>query len=819
LDSDPELAIALLALVVHPMSPPITTTDFLTLVEKSGLLDSASLARYREGLKTGDAADGTSGDIARNLVADGLLTSFQARRLAKGHYHGFFIAEKYKVLEPIAEGGMGRVFLCEQLLLRRLVAVKIMTLSTKDYPGAIERFVREARATASLDHRNIARVFDVEQTSVGPCMVMEYVNGTSLQEIVYRHGPLAIDRAAHYIAQAAAGLQHAHQANLVHRDIKPENILLDISGTIKLLDLGLARFCLIEHNDNLTQRFDERAVMGTANYISPEQAANSSQVDIRADIYSLGCTFYFLLAGKPPFDGGTPAEKIMNHQTASPRSILEIRPETPKELAGVLDKMLRKRPADRFQTPADVESALAGWTEKPIDRPRPDEVQRLNPSSFRLGLSPLPRMASGRSGADVSTPRPSAARSDTQRKSDVRVVPAPPPAPTPERRFAKRRLWAISALALCALVALAWTGTHFLATKSIPTTLGGQPPPDAAALPPAGDRSRTAALPPPVPPAGMVLHAGGSSFVAPLMEHWASLYQQQSGTKIDYASLGSSNGVEGVIKHFLDFGCTDAFLSDTQLAAANGRLVHIPLVLGAVVPTYNVNDASGQPLKLRFTGPLLANIYRGLVTKWNDPTIAVNNPGKKLPDLDIHVVHRSDGSGTTSIWTDYLSKASADWKSRVGVGNRVDWPVGEGAEKNDGVADAVSRVAGAVGYVEFGYALANGLKVGQVKNKSGVFIEPSVDSVTAAAASIEEIPADLRYSLTDAPGKSSYPIAGTCWAVVFIDQPPEKRAELIKFFQWATHDGQLYVRDLRYAPLPARITSRADEAIKRLDAD
>ena len=174
-------------------------------------------------------------------------------------------------------------------------------------------------------------------------------------------------------------------------------------------------------------------------------------------------------------------------------------------------------------------------------------------------------------------------------------------------------------------------------------------------------------------------------------------------------------------------------------------------MLGAVVPTYNVTDTSGQPLRLRFTGPLLANIYLGRVTKWNDPTIAVNNPGKKLPDLDIHVVHRSDGSGTTSIWTEYLSKASAEWRSQVGVGNHVDWPVGEGAERNDGVVDAVSRVAGTVGYVEFSYALANALEVGQVKNKSGVFVEPSVDSVTAAAAgSLAEIPADLRYSLTDA---------------------------------------------------------------------
>ncbi len=801
------------------MSPPITTNDFLELVEKSGLFESAMLARYREALKAGGGAIRTPGDIARKMIADGWLTSFQARRLASGRYRGFFIADKYKILEPIGEGGMGRVFLCEQLLLRRLVAVKIMTVSTKDYPGAIERFVREARATASLDHRNIARVFDVEQTTVGPCMVMEYVNGTSLQEIVYRHGPLGIDRAAHYIAQAAAGLEHAHQANLVHRDIKPENILLDSTGTIKLLDLGLARFCLTEHNDNLTQRFDDQAVMGTANYIAPEQVANSSQVDIRADIYSLGCTFYYLLAGKPPFDSGTPAEKMLFHQGKNPRSILEIRPEAPKALAAVLNKMLSKRPADRFQTPSQVAAALAAWTEKAIDQPRAEEVQKLNPSSFKLGLSPLPRIGSGKSAASASTPHPSA-QSDTHRKSDVRLVPPPLPARMPIRRLARWQLGAVAVLALCALVASTWGVPKFLASGGgVPAIIGRQTAPDAPSQP-TGDASRAGLLPAAVTPTGVVLRSGGSSFVAPLMEHWAPLYEQQSGTKIDYTSLGSSSGVEGVVNHFLDFGCTESFLSDEQLEAAKGRVVHIPLVLGAVVPTYNVNDVGGQPLKLRFTGPLLASIYLGLVKKWNDPTIAVNNPGKTLPDLDIHVVHRSDGSGTTAVWTDYLSKVSAEWKSLVGVGNRVDWPIGEGAEKNDGVADAVSRIAGAVGYVEFSYALANGLKVGQVKNKSGIFVEPSVDSVTAAAAgSMQEIPADLRYSLTDAPGKSSYPIAGTCWAVAFIDQPPEKRAELIKFFHWATHDGQHHVRDLRYAPLPAKLMSRVEEAIKRFEAD
>ena len=548
----------------------------------------------------------------------------------------------------------------------------------------------------------------------------------------------------------------------MHRDVKPENILLDLSGTIKLLDLGLARFCLTEHNDNLTQRFDERAVMGTANYISPEQVANSSQVDIRADIYSLGCTLYFLLC----------------RQTAVRRRHSGRKADVPSG-QGILGRFARFAPTCQkswppysircfpsgrpigSKRPADVESALAPWTKKPIDLPRPEEVQRLNPELLQAGPQSAAQNVVGQVGsqrlhaASVARPEryaapercPSAADSASRANAQSSLFRNGSSGRSPHW-FCARSGYRPGRWQVCS------------SRRRGGDNVGRQQAPDATPARSAADRS-PAALPPATPATGVVLRCGGSSFVAPLMEHWAPLYEQKSGTKIDYTSLGSSYGVEGVLKHFLDFGCTDAFLSDEQLAIAKGRVVHIPLVLGAVVPTYNVNDPTGQPLQLRFTGPLLANIYLGVVKKWNDPTIAVNNPGKKLPDLDIHVVHRSDGSGTTSIWTDYLSKASAEWKSHVGAGNRVDWLVGEGAEKNDGVADVVSRVAGSVGYVEFSFALANGLRVGQVKNKSGVFIEPSVDSVTAAAAaSMDEIPADLRYSLTDAPGKSSYPDFG-----------------------------------------------------------
>ncbi len=322
---------------------------------------------------------------------------------------------------------------------------------------------------------------------------------------------------------------------------------------------------------------------------------------------------------------------------------------------------------------------------------------------------------------------------------------------------------------------------------------------------------------PAMPASGVVLRGGGSTFVKPIMEHWAGIYQKQTGVTIEYTAVGSSKGIDGVTAKFLDFGCTDAFMSDKQLAETSGSVLHIPLVMGAVVPTYNVPDESGKQVQLRFTGALLANIYLGKVTKWNDATIAVNNPGQHLPELDIVAIHRKEGSGTTSIWTDYLSKASADWKVRVGSGTKVEWPVGIAAEKSDGVADAVSRTPGAIGYVELSFALGNGLPAGEVKNETGVFMSASIDSITSAAAgSLHDIPDDLRYSLTDAPGQGSYPIVGTAWAVIYLEQPRGKKDDLVKFLRWATSDGQQFVGNLKYGRLPPELVAKIQDALERV---
>jgi phosphate transport system substrate-binding protein len=316
------------------------------------------------------------------------------------------------------------------------------------------------------------------------------------------------------------------------------------------------------------------------------------------------------------------------------------------------------------------------------------------------------------------------------------------------------------------------------------------------------------------PNADVTLQGSGSTFVKPAMDHWAKLYEEKTGVKITYTGNGSGSGVQNMIDRVGDFGCTDAFLTDAQLKKANdqgGAVVHVPLALGAVVVTYNL-----EVKQLRFTGEVLADIYLGKITKWNDPAHRACNPGAELPDLEITVVRRSDSSGTTAIWTDYLSKVSKDWADKVGTGTIVKWPVGEDAEKNPGVAKAVSRQAGAIGYVELGFALERNLKYAQVRNKAEAYILPSLESATAAAAAaLEDIKDDLRFSLTNTPGKESYPICGATWLVVYADQSAQKQKgkELVKFLRWAVTDGQAKLEDLRYAPLPEKMAERVKKQI------
>ncbi len=361
------------------MPAPTTVAAFLDMGYRSGLLEPAAVGELQTQLN--GHAPSTPGDLAAALVAQGLLTQYQADKLLAGRWRGFVIAGKYLVLKKLGEGGMGAVYLCEHIHMGRRVALKVLPCDQAADPLCLARFKREARAAARLDHPNIVRAHDIDCEDKLHFLVLEYVDGYNLHEFVRRNGLLSPVRAAHYIYQAALGLQHAHEAGLVHRDIKPGNLLLDRQGTVKILDMGLARF-FHEDSGAYVKEYEDGYIIGTADYLAPEQVVDS-QVDIRADIYSLGGTLYYLLAGKSPFQEGTSAQKMIWHQVRQPKSILKIRPDVPKELVQVMDKMLAKEPERRYQTPAEVAEALAPLV--PVPPPPPTAEEMPPPSASQTG--------------------------------------------------------------------------------------------------------------------------------------------------------------------------------------------------------------------------------------------------------------------------------------------------------------------------------------------------------------------------------------------------------------------------------------------------
>ena len=309
--------------------------------------------------------------------------------------------------------------------------------------------------------------------------------------------------------------------------------------------------------------------------------------------------------------------------------------------------------------------------------------------------------------------------------------------------------------------------------------------------------------------APITLNAAGSTFVYPMMSKWSSEYQKLNpAVQVNYQSIGSGGGIRQLIARTVQIGATDGPMTDDQLKEAKSPVIHIPLVMGAVVPTYNLPSLAHA---LQFTPEALAGIYLGQIKTWNDPAIASANADLKLPATAIVVAHRSDGSGTTYVWVDYLSKVSPEWKTKVGTATSVNWPVGVGGKGNEGVAGTVQQTPGAIGYVELTYALQNKMPVGHVKNQAGKFVEPTIASVTSAAAgALATIPEDLRYSITNSPAETGYPISGTTWAVVYQDMPagPERTA-VVGFLRWVLHDGQKFCAALDYAQLPGELVQRA----------
>jgi serine/threonine protein kinase len=384
--------------------PALATCDlYLDCVRKSKLIDPARLEGVLAPLRQAGRLPESPSRLAQLLVREGLLTNFQAEQILRGRYKAFFISGKYKVLARLGVGGMGTVFLCEHVQMRRKVAVKVLPKDKAEDPAALARFQREARAAATLNHPNIVRAHDVGREGKLHFLVMEYVDGGSFQEIVTRCGPLSVERAVHYIAQVAAGLQHAYKAGLIHRDVKPGNILLDRAGVVKILDMGLARFSLDE-TDDLTRRHQGGSVLGTADYLAPEQAMDSHNVDIRADIYSMGFTLYFLLTGTTPFgETKSIAQKLIWHQTREPRPVRELRADVPEGLADVAARMMEKDPRRRYQTPADVIAALKPWTSPKLPPPSADEIRSEKTSGARGADSTLGSRASA-STSDAAPP-------------------------------------------------------------------------------------------------------------------------------------------------------------------------------------------------------------------------------------------------------------------------------------------------------------------------------------------------------------------------------------------------------------------------------
>lgn len=314
------------------------------------------------------------------------------------------------------------------------------------------------------------------------------------------------------------------------------------------------------------------------------------------------------------------------------------------------------------------------------------------------------------------------------------------------------------------------------------------------------------------------VHGAGSSFIAPLLTKWISEFSKTDPeVQINYQSVGSGAGVRQFSQKTVDFGASDAFMTDEQLKEVGSKVAHVPVAMGAVVVTYNLAGLT-QPLQL--DGPTLAEIFLGNVKVWNDARIAKLNPGVTLPTQPILVAHRSDGSGTTAIFTEYLSKVSPSWKDKVGGATSVKWPTGLGGKGNEGVAGLVKQTPGSVGYVELIYAKSNDLAFASIKNSAGQVVAPSLESVTAAASgSLKLLPADFRGSLTNAPGKAAYPISGMTWVLVW-DQPVSevKGKSLLKFLNWSLKEGQSLAAGLHYAPLPASLTKKVQAKLASLEA-
>lgn len=360
----------------------LAVDQFVEVVKRSGLIDDERLSQALSGV---DQSIQDSGVVASKLTRDGLLTEWQSEKLLQGRHKGFYLG-KYKLLSQLGAGGMGAVYLAEHRVMRHRVAIKLLPHHLAGQKSYLDRFIQEARASAQLNHRNMVRAFDVDQEDKNHFLVMEYVEGTDLQALVSRNGPLSPQQAADYTRQAADGLAYAHRVGLIHRDIKPANLLVDKAGTVKILDMGLARFS-DDSQASLTREYDQKMI-GTVDYLAPEQAVDSHKVDARADIYSLGCTLFYLLTGREPFVAETVLKRLMAHLERPAPSLRAARPDVPTPLEQAYQKMMAKRPADR---PASMTAVIASGSEPERDRRIPWAGAARRPAQVFAPAEGLPR--------------------------------------------------------------------------------------------------------------------------------------------------------------------------------------------------------------------------------------------------------------------------------------------------------------------------------------------------------------------------------------------------------------------------------------------
>ena len=311
------------------------------------------------------------------------------------------------------------------------------------------------------------------------------------------------------------------------------------------------------------------------------------------------------------------------------------------------------------------------------------------------------------------------------------------------------------------------------------------------------------------------LNGAGATFPNPIYSKWFSEYHKlHPEVQINYQSIGSGGGIRQVVAGTVEFGASDMPMTDKQLQESKTKILNLPTVLGAVVPAYNIPGVSGE---VKFTPEALAGIFLGKISKWNDKAITSANPGVNFPDKDIILVHRSDGSGTSFIWTDYLSKVSPEWKSQVGSDTSVKWPIGMGGKGNEGVSGMIRQLSGSIGYVELIYAIQNNIQYGSVRNSSGNFVKASLESVTAAAAAAPKMPADFRVSITNSPGKDAYPISSFTWLLIPEQSKVAANGKILAdFLNWMVTDGQKMTNALSYAPLPDNVAAKEKEAIKQV---